>query len=272
MFSLSAYKNSAALYFIFALGWSWCFWIPTIALGYEQSSPIGMTLFILGGLGPAIASLFLLFIANEREARSAFWKNIIDPSRIGVKWMAATLLTVPLAGLLAILSANILGGLNNWQPAHELIYNPLNLVLFTLTSLLFGPLPEEIGWRGYALPRLQIRFSSLSASLILGLVWTIWHLPLFFIKNSPFAAAYAVGSPAFWAWALGLFSASVLMTWIFNATGGTILSAVLFHLSLNMTSGILLLPPQPQMYLLLWLTIIALVLAISQGKNLGKPV
>jgi membrane protease YdiL (CAAX protease family) len=269
MFNLSAHKNSFALYFICALGWSWLFWIPAVVLGYEQSDPIGMTLFILGGLGPALATLFLLFAANDRETRSAFWTSMIDIRRMGLKWTLVTLLTVPLAGLLAILSANILGGLDGWEPVRELVYNPVNLVLFTIANLFFGPLPEEIGWRGYALPRLQKHFSSLAASLILGAIWVIWHLPLFFIKNSPFAAAYAVGSLNFWAWMLGLLAASVIMTWLFNTTHGSILSSILFHLALNVTSGILLLPPQAQIFMLVWLAVIAVLVVASRGKNLG---
>ena len=269
MFNLSAHKNSSTLYFLCALGWSWLFWIPAVALGYEQSDPVGMALFVLGGLGPALATLFLLFTANDREARSAFWASMINIRSMGLKWTLVTLLVVPLAGLLAILSAAILGGLDSWEPARELLFNPINLILFSLANLIFGPLPEEIGWRGYALPRLQKHFSSLAASLILGAIWVTWHLPLFFIKNSPFAAAYAVGSLDFWAWMLGLLAASVIMTWLFNTTRGSILSAILFHLALNVTSGVLLLPPQAQIFMLIWLAVIAVTIVITRGKNLG---
>jgi len=90
-----------------------------------------------------------------------------------------------------------------------------------------GPV-EELGWRGLALPELQRRFGDLGASLLLGLLWGVWHLPAFWLSELPQQHAYLFGG-----FVAGCMIVSILMTAVFNATGGSILWAFLFHWSLN---------------------------------------
>jgi uncharacterized protein len=96
----------------------------------------------------------------------------------------------------------------------ELIGSPLALLGFALFVLIFGPVPEEIGWRGDALDALQARWSALGASLLLGVAWALWHAPLFFI-----AGYYAGGAPPEPVlFTVGILVHSVLYTWIYNHT------------------------------------------------------
>jgi membrane protease YdiL (CAAX protease family) len=122
------------------------------------------------------------------------------------------------------------------QPRPELgsISAVFGLLFFTFW---FGPLPEEIGWRGFALDRLQIRMSALRASLVLGLVWSLWHVPLFFVPGS-FQADLGPGSPRFWIFLAGLIPLSVLMTWVYNNASRSTLSAVLMHFSGNLCGAL----------------------------------
>jgi membrane protease YdiL (CAAX protease family) len=83
--------------------------------------------------------------------------------------------------------------------------------------LFFGPVPEELGWRGCALDRLQERDSALISSLIIGGTWALWHLPLFFIAGT-YQHGLGVGTPAFWLFMVTKFPDSILMTWIYNNT------------------------------------------------------
>lgn len=101
--------------------------------------------------------------------------------------------------------------------------NPLNL--------LGGPLNEEPGWRGFALPRLQVRHGPLRGSLLLGALWFLWHAPLFLVQGWL--------SVPIWAFAILLLCLSVLMTWGFNRSRGSILSAVLMHAVFNSSFPIL---------------------------------
>jgi membrane protease YdiL (CAAX protease family) len=93
-------------------------------------------------------------------------------------------------------------------------------------SLLLGPIGEEFGWRGLALPLLQRRFSPFWASLILGFVWAVWHAPAFAMSGTP-QSAWSFG-PFF----IGLLAIAIIMTPLFNASRGSLLIAILYHLNI----------------------------------------
>jgi uncharacterized protein len=102
------------------------------------------------------------------------------------------------------------------------------LVLITIT----GAMGEELGWRGFALPRLQLRMNALSASIILGIIWAVWHLPLWF-------AGLGFEAIPYWAYLLIGVSFSVMVTAACNSSGGSMLIATLFHLFLNVAVNML---------------------------------
>ena len=115
---------------------------------------------------------------------------------------------------------------------------PLAL-LVAIPAVLFGPLGEEGGWRGFALPRLQDKYSAFWSSIILGILHTFWHLPLFWLPGgTPISGGPVtlVGVALF----LSVVTIGTFMyTWVFNHTRGSMLMAVLFHLSINTAGGIL---------------------------------
>jgi membrane protease YdiL (CAAX protease family) len=87
-------------------------------------------------------------------------------------------------------------------------------------------LGEEIGWRGFALPRLQQHYSALTATLILGVVWACWHLPAFFYRDTYVAMGFIGGFPIL---LLSIIAASIIFTWLYNSTQGSLLIVILFH-------------------------------------------
>jgi membrane protease YdiL (CAAX protease family) len=108
---------------------------------------------------------------------------------------------------------------------------PLLGVAFFLAFSIFpgSALGEEIGWRGYALPRLQARRSALSASLILAPIWGLWHLPLWLTGD-------AVKTPVFYVpfFFFSVFAFSVILTWVYNSTEGSLLMVVFLHATVNL--------------------------------------
>src|SRR5437016_5768189 len=132
----------------------------------------------------------------------------------------------------------VLGG---QPPDAALLIGSLPGVLITLVPvfLLFGPLGEEFGWRGYALPRLQARSGALAASLLLGLAWAAWHAPLFFDPTSTYAHLPPL---VFIARMMGL---SVLFTWLINRTGGSLLFPLVAHTVINASGQIWAAVPNP---------------------------
>jgi membrane protease YdiL (CAAX protease family) len=152
---------------------------------------------LLGVLGPMVAGIGLTYLTCDQTGRRDYWRRVIDFKRIGVKWYLVILLFVPILNILAALFDMLLGGSGaTWgEAALNFFVAPLSIILSILFATLI-PFVEELGWRGYVLDRLQAKWNALMSTLIVGSVWSLWHLPLFFIEGT-YQAGLGVGSLAF---------------------------------------------------------------------------
>ncbi|WP_435347166.1 CPBP family intramembrane glutamic endopeptidase [Haloarchaeobius sp. HRN-SO-5] len=216
---------------------TWGFWLAAIALGLRFDSAAGLALLLLGLTGPGVAGIGFVYLVYDERGRADFWNRLTQVRRIGVKWFLV-ILSVPVAvTLVAAVADTLLGGPGAvlGEGVQEFGVNPLAI----LPALFFATLPpilEELGWRGYALDRLQLDWSALSASLILGVVWAVWHLPLFFIGGSFQAESVGFGTIGFWLFMIGIVALSVTFTWVYNNTSRSILAIILFHGWVNFVS------------------------------------
>lgn len=232
----SGVQTSALLYFLFAFGWSGLLWAAAAARGDWQDNPAESPLFLLGGAGPFIAAVVLTQFRETAATRRDFWIRAFDPRRLRWPWWTAALLLHPAAVALAFAADIALGGT---LPALDTDASSPSAVLTLLFFVFwFGPLPEELGWRGFALDRLQDRLTALQASLVLGSVWALWHVPLFFVPGT-YQESLEFGSIRSCVFLLSMVPLSVLMTWVYNNTARSTLSAVLIHYSGNLCGGFL---------------------------------
>jgi membrane protease YdiL (CAAX protease family) len=224
-------------YFGLALMFTWLFWIPA-ALIADQGGPI-RALHYAGGLMPTLVTLYVLFRREKPAYRKDYWQRLTAFKRIGLPWYGVIFLTVPLLTGVGVLGDLLLGGNGvDLTPAQTFLRSPLSLLPFAAFLLLFGPLPEEMAWRGCGLDQSQRRWNALASSLLVGLVWTVWHLPLFWVDGS-YQQGLGVGTGRFWLYMMQMLPLSVLMTWIFNHTRRSTISAVLFHFMINFTGELM---------------------------------
>ncbi len=261
-------QSNPWVFFALTYGLTWSFWIPAALWGAPEPAPVTTLLHYLGGLMPPLVAIGLTFLRRDRDAWHDYWQRVIGFGRIRAGWYAVILLTAPaLTGLGALLDV-LLGG-TGAQIETRFLANPLAVVPFAFFTLFFGPLPEEIAWRGYALDRLQARWSALASSLVLGLAWTLWHVPLFFIEGS--YQHGLIGSLSFWLFWLGLVPQSILMTWIYNHNRRSTLSAVLFHYAVNLTGELFALTERAELcYALLWIVAALVVIAVWGSSRLKR--
>jgi membrane protease YdiL (CAAX protease family) len=190
--------------------------------------------YILLGWGFIIASLIMTGLALGKQAAIALAKRFLL-WRVSWKWYLVALLLFPAITLAAVfLNAALSGTPIDFSTVFAFrIFGPgANLLLLALPFLLFDAVAngEEMGWRGYVLPRLQARHSALISSLVVGLIWGIWHLPKFLAPdNNASFALFMVDTVA----------KAVLYTWLYNNTGGSLLLVTLFHAASN-TAGVFL--------------------------------
>jgi membrane protease YdiL (CAAX protease family) len=234
-------------------------------------SAFGMVLFLLGGFSPTIAGAIMAWRVQGRDGLRDLWKRAIQ-FRLGGVWYLAILgLPLLVRGLQAVVFA-VQGGTFVEPP---FVAQPLSLIGLTIMMFLFGPLSEELGWRGFALDRLLERWNALVSSLILGVVWAFWHLPLFFI---PGTGQQQMGDPIlmFTGFAVEVLAMSVLLTWIYVNTARSIWGAILFHMLLNYTSNLVLMVAGGTMGLATHLTgtvvlvVLAVIVVVVSGANLRR--
>jgi CAAX protease family protein len=179
---------------------------------------------IFGLFGPALAAIIMAAVTGGKSGVKQLLSRVVL-WRVGVRWY---LIALGLPTVLSIATA----GLSYLLGASDFIQvgalTVLELVLFVLV------VGEELGWRGYALPRLLEKRSAVTASLILGVLWGLWHLPTFLVPGTP---QYGLPLTAF---VLLTIEYSILMTWVFLHTLGSVLIATLFHGAINLSQGIFL--------------------------------
>lgn len=129
--------------------------------------------------------------------------------------------------LIMLFAVGIFLMLGNTPPGSPIPYDWALIVFMLILALITGASGEELGWRGFALPRLQARYNALISSIIVGLMWGFWHLPAYFLLPD-----WAANQP-FWLFTLTTVLESIIITWAVNNSEGSVLTATLFHMSLN---------------------------------------
>lgn len=218
-------KHPLASFYILAFLFSWIGWAPHVA-GSRGIAPFThpafrLTLLLAGG-GPALAATAVTYIMDGKDGLLALYRPL-KQWRVSWRWYGAALLgPVLIFGSAAVLPAV-------WSGTAV----PLNVsslwyaFIFLLISNLLINVWEEVGWRGFALPRWQHRYNALLSALIVGLLWGLWHLPLFFVIGHPF------NSEPFTPWLVGVMADSVIYSWLYNSTGGSLFIVTLFHAATN---------------------------------------
>lgn len=189
----------------------------------------------LGALSSSLAAIILVVIEGRkgglRELLSRFliW-------RVGLQWWAVALFFAVIPSVAALYLFDLFGGPRvDWSGLQPLVTVVPMFILFTIAA----GIGEEFGWRGFLLPRLQTRHNALVSSLIIGVMWAIWHIPLSFIPGTfqHDLQSQAGLLPAILAYSVFVIVSSIWFTWIFNNTRGSVLLAAVMHGASNTWGG-----------------------------------
>lgn len=231
--------RSTVKFFALTYVMSWICWIVAVELSgpAQPRFPIlREVLILLGTFAPAIAALVLTASANGKAGLAAIASRLL-PADVGFEWYVFAILYMPAVKAAVALIYRL--GVGGWPPfGHE------GPVVIAAAILLSTPVQagEEMGWRGYALPRIAARLGFRWAAVAVGLVWGVWHLPLFFL---PDADKYGQSFPLYVA---GVVAFSIANTWLYAHTNGNLFLTMLMHSAFNQTIGIipdLLRPGEP---------------------------
>jgi uncharacterized protein len=238
-------RHPLPFFFLIAYAGSWLVWMP-LALSEDGAgllsfrSPIGVSASIVIAcfVGPFLSAFIMTGITEGRAGIGRLLRRFVL-WQVGLGWYLLALIGVP---AIAVLGAIVLpGGLASFQGLTSLV-PPMPWLILIVYVLFHGPLGEEPGWRGFALPRLQQLHGPLVGSLILGPLWALWHLPMFWVPawNLPPTLLNIV------LFVISAIAFTIVMTWVFNNTKGSLLIAILVHATFDTTFVILnLLFPAP---------------------------
>jgi len=217
-------KKPITYFFILTFVISWLFWTPQIFIKKEF-----FILRVLGTYGPFLAAIIISQIMGGTKQIKTLLRPLLD-FKLNIVWYIFCLFSTALIGFTAI-------GISFSLGSNQFEFNELEKVYLVIPIffyvLIFSVLGEETGWRGFALEHMQKIISPLLSSIIIGLLWGVWHLPLFFIEGN-FHQTLPI-----WLFLLQDICLSIVITWLYNSTNKSLFSVHIFHAASNTTLGVL---------------------------------
>jgi uncharacterized protein len=210
-------------FLLLTFGLSWGYELIVIVL---LGLPTNPWVFPVAFIGPSLAAFIMTAVTEDRAGVIRLLRSYLR-WRVGWCWYFLVLVAVPLlqigVDLMVTRSFNVVGAMTS------------TFVLSYGTGLLVGgPLGEEAGWRAFALPRLQKRMGPLKGSVVLGVCWACWHLPTFLIPGmGEDASTLRSGVVLFGLFVVSTVALSLLFTWVYNSTRGSLLVTILLHTAIN---------------------------------------
>jgi uncharacterized protein len=241
-------RHPLVVFFVLAYALTWPL-IPLVSVSPLWGFP---ALF-----GPALAAVIVAALTDGRPGLRDLLGRLVR-WHVGARWYAVAL-GLPMVLALTAAGLNLLLGAQT-----SVNFGGLSVLNFVVFVLIVG---EELGWRGFALPRLLAKRSALAASLIVGVLWGAWHLPTFFVAGAP-----QYGLP-FSAFVLLTIAYSVVIAWVYVHARGSVLIASLMHGAINLSQGYFLggVDPAKEYWLLAAVYgVVTFVLVVVAGPNLSR--
>jgi uncharacterized protein len=255
----SAALPSVRLFLLLVFGWSWVGILGAVVLGGEAGHP----LHLIGLLGPAVAWLCAVHLRTPPAYRRAFWRRLVDARAVEARWWWAVAAVGAGPALLGTGLA-LLAGRETTPGAALLPASVAGVVAFALAA----GLAEEPGWRGVAQDGLSSRLGTLRAALVLGILWSAWHLPLYLLDGT-YHADLGLGTSEFWASVAGPLPLAVLLVWLVAGTRGVLVPAVAAHALGNAVGE--LLPDSPEAAWAGLAATTAGAVAVAVAGRVGRP-
>ncbi len=255
-------------FFILAFAFSW-FW--ELAIVFPLNVPFPFDGILMTILGPTLAAFIMAAITEGKTGVVTLLRRYVR-WRVGLLWYLFALLVIPAMLFLGML---LFGG--GFAGFHAPTISFLQTYLVTYVAIFFagGPFGEEPGWRGFALPRMQQRSGPLMGTLILAVLWALWHLPIFVLLPgyNGTASGFSGFLIGFGGFTITVIAFAIIFTWVFNNTRGSLLLTILLHASINTsTMFATLFPSLPkvgvlsQLPLIIWVVFALLLVVVTRGQ------
>ena len=263
---ISNYKYNPKVYFLITFIITYVLWFAGAYVSYQDDKGVLYVLFMLPGLmTPFLVSVVMIMRSKNSELKKDFFNRLINPRLIQIKMLPAFLFLMPLSVLISIVLSLFFGGsISQFQLAEGFSFStgivPVLLLLVLAASF------EELGWRGYAFDSLQSRFNLFTASIIFSILWSLWHFPLIFVKNS---YQFEIFQESIWFgmnFFVSIIPMGVIISWMCIKNRKSVIVAILFHFIVNMSQEMLAMSQTTKCIETVVLTVVAAVIVILDRK------
>ncbi|NNU28480.1 CPBP family intramembrane glutamic endopeptidase [Isoptericola sediminis] len=218
-----------AAYVVLAYVLSWGYWVPLALGGQTVEAGVGRPSQLPGLLGPLVAAVVVTALVDGRAGLADLGRRMTR-WRVGWWWLSVVaVLAVGAVGLAVVGAVDDPGDLTRYSGIDAAAGPVVTVVL----ALVVNGLGEETGWRGFLADRLLRRHGLTTTALLVAAAWAPWHAPLFVVMAS--FSGFTV--PEVLGWVIGLTAGSVVLTWLYRGSAGSILLVAVWHVAFNLTSG-----------------------------------
>jgi membrane protease YdiL (CAAX protease family) len=235
---ISNYKYKPLLFFSMTFLATYALWFAGAYVSFQDESGLYMLLMLPGMMAPFLISLVMILTSKNSDLIKDFVNRVLNLRLIQPKMLPAFVFIMPLAVVASIFLSLLFGGsISQFQFGEGFSFStgfvPVLLLLVLAASF------EELGWRGYAFDSLQSRYNYFTASIIFSILWSLWHFPLIFVKNS---YQYEIFHENIW-FGVNFFVAiipmGVIISWFCIKNRKSVIAAILFHFIVNMSQEML---------------------------------
>ena len=262
------YKPKQFFILIFAV--TWTFWFAAPYLGDPINSDPIFLMFMLAGLfTPFTTALYLIFISKNDALKSTFSNKLFNIKLIKWKTIPLFLILFPASIIISVLISTLFGySFDQFTIADEFSFSIGGIP--TLLVLLLAACFEELGWRGYAVESLNNKFNYFEATAIFGILWSLWHLPMFFIPESYQAELLQEDFILVINFFVSIIPLAFIISWFCKKNSGSILGAILIHSIVNLSQEFFLVSPYTKCIQTLILIVIeAIFITIDRNVFFG---
>lgn len=257
------------LFFVATFAATWVTYFTIVFNGWDPYTMPGMAFLLIGGSAPSWVGVLMVLFTYAKEQRRDYFRRCFSFKQIRLQWWAFIIFIFLLIYAFIIPLDMLMGGsLPGMTNLKAFMAEPWIIPLALFMSFLSGPWSEEFGWRGYALDPLLKRLGILRGSIMLGLLWGIWHLPLFFMPQT-WHGQIGFRFEGFWTFMLYSVGLALVMSWVYLKTNRSILSGFMLHLAGNFSSN-LFAPVSGRVDILRMLVILALGLVLCVTADRGS--
>lgn len=222
--------NPIVWFIIITFLFSWGLWLLMI-LSNKGLLPFHFPTNFLGSFGPAVGAITIIWITKGKSDLKKLLKSLFQWKSSIKTYIFALFIIVLIYGLSIFFTYLI----NPSVIEFHKLPNVAELLIYFFIVLIFGgPLGEEIGWRGFLQPQLQKKYNPFITTIIIAVIWLIWHFPLFWLEGA------AQAGESILLFGISVFIMTFLFTWLYIQSNGSLLLAILFHTSINFISGIII--------------------------------